>query len=301
MRFEHSYINGNYRVSMFSDGTKIRETEENEFIPSFSENVDVKITDVCDGGCPFCYEGCTMNGKHANLFSYPFINTLHPYTEMALNGNDLSHPDLEKFLIFLKGKKVYANITVNQKHFVKHYNLIKKWSMEGLIHGIGISLNVSCDDFIEMVTSIPNTVIHAINGILTIDDVNFLKDKGVKVLILGYKSLRRGEAYMESCASEIKRKQDELKSLLPIMINDEWFDVLSFDNLAIEQLDVKSLLPSDEWDSFYMGDDGDYTFYIDMVKGEYGRNSISSERFPIGDKSIDEMFRHIKSLRKFES
>ena len=301
MRFEHSYINGNYRVSMFSDGTKIRETEENEFIPSFSENVDVKITDVCDGGCPFCYEGCTMNGKHANLFSYPFINTLHPYTEMALNGNDLSHPDLEKFLIFLKDKKVYANITVNQNHFVKHYNLIKKWSMEGLIHGIGISLNVSCDDFIEMVTSIPNTVIHAINGILTIDDVNFLKDKGVKVLILGYKSLRRGEAYMESCASEIKRKQDELKSLLPTMINEEWFDVLSFDNLAIEQLDVKSLLPSDEWDSFYMGDDGDYTFYIDMVKGEYGRNSISSERFPIGDKSIDEMFRHIKSLRKFES
>ena len=297
MVFEHSYFNGNYRVSMFSDGTKIRETEENEFIPSFSENVDVKITDVCDGGCPFCYEGCTMNGKHANLFSYHFINTLHPYTEMALNGNDLSHPDLEKFLIFLKDKKVYANITVNQKHFIKHYNLIKKWSIEGLVHGIGVSLNDPCDDFIEMVTSIPNTVIHTINGILTIDDVNFLKDKGVKVLVLGYKSLRRGEAYMESCAPEIKRKQDELKSLLPTMINEEWFDVLSFDNLAIEQLDVKSLLPPDEWDSFYMGDDGDYTFYIDMVKGEYGRNSISSERFPIGDKSIDEMFRHIKSLK----
>ena len=298
MKFEHSYFNGNYRVSMFSDGTKIRETEENEFIPSFSENVDVKITDVCDGGCPFCYEGCTMNGKHANLFSYPFINTLHPYTEMALNGNDLSHPDLEKFLIFLKDKKVYANITVNQKHFVKHYNLIKKWSMEGLIHGIGVSLNAPCDDFIEIVTSVPNAVIHTINGILTVDDVNALKYKGVKVLILGYKSLRRGESYMESCAPEIKRKQDELKSLLPIMINEEWFDVLSFDNLAIEQLDVKSLLPSDEWDSFYMGDDGDYTFYIDMVKGEYGRNSISSERFPIGDKSIDEMFRHIKSLKE---
>ena len=297
MVFEHSYINGNYKVSMFSDGTKIRETEENEFIPSFSENVDVKITDVCDGGCPFCYEGCTMNGKHANLFSYPFINTLRPYTEMALNGNDLSHPDLEKFLIFLKGKKVYANITVNQKHFVKHYNLIKKWSMEGLIHGIGVSLNTPCDDFIEMVASIPNTVIHTINGILTNDDVNFLKDKGLKVLILGYKSLRRGEAYKESCAPEIKRKQDELKSLLPAMINEEWFDVLSFDNLAIEQLDVKSLLPPDEWDSFYMGDDGDYTFYIDMVKGEYGRNSISSERFPIGDKSIDEMFRHIKKMK----
>ena len=34
------YKNGNYTVKVLSDGTKIRETLEDEFIPSFAENCD---------------------------------------------------------------------------------------------------------------------------------------------------------------------------------------------------------------------------------------------------------------------
>ena len=83
-----SYKNGNYIVTILEDGTKIRITEENEFIPEFSENIDCKITDKCSQMCKFCYEGCTPDGKHSDLFSFSFINTLHPYTEIALNGND---------------------------------------------------------------------------------------------------------------------------------------------------------------------------------------------------------------------
>ena len=61
------YKNGNYNVRLLADGTKIRETNEDEFIPAFAENCDCKITDKCDGGCPFCYEGCTPN-----VFIYVF-------------------------------------------------------------------------------------------------------------------------------------------------------------------------------------------------------------------------------------
>ena len=49
-----SYKNGNYIVTILSDGTKIRRTEDNEFIPSFSENVDCKLTDKCREMCNFC-------------------------------------------------------------------------------------------------------------------------------------------------------------------------------------------------------------------------------------------------------
>ena len=49
------YKNGNYNVTILSDGTKIRRTEEDEFIPEFPENADVKITDKCSQGCPFCF------------------------------------------------------------------------------------------------------------------------------------------------------------------------------------------------------------------------------------------------------
>lgn len=49
-----SYKNGNYIVTILSDGTKIRRTDDNEFIPSFSENVDCKLTDKCREMCNFC-------------------------------------------------------------------------------------------------------------------------------------------------------------------------------------------------------------------------------------------------------
>ena len=100
------YKNGNYFVRLLSDGTKIRETKENEFIPAFAENCDCKITDKCDGCCPFCYEGCTPNGKHGDILNYKFLDTLHPHTELAINGNDMSHPDLIPFLEKFKEKKV---------------------------------------------------------------------------------------------------------------------------------------------------------------------------------------------------
>ena len=134
------YKNGNYIVTILNDGTKIRQTKDDEFIPVFAENCDVKITDKCSQNCPFCYEGCTKNGKHGDLFKYKFIETLHPYTELALNGNDLDHPDLIRFLEFLKKKKVFANITVNQSQFIKNFELIKQLSSNKLVYGVGVSL-----------------------------------------------------------------------------------------------------------------------------------------------------------------
>ncbi len=55
MKILHDYQNGNYNVKIYSDGTKIRETQEDEFLPEFSENIDIKITDYCDAGCKFCF------------------------------------------------------------------------------------------------------------------------------------------------------------------------------------------------------------------------------------------------------
>lgn len=291
-----SYKNGNYIVTMLSDGTKIRRTNDDEFIPAFSENTDVKITDSCKIGCSWCYEGCSATGKHGDLFGYPFINTLHPYTEMALNGNDLDHPDLIKFLEFLKSKKVYANITVNQKQFLDNYDKLKTWSDHKYVYGIGVSLIHPTDELIEKMNSIPNTVLHTIVGILTEDQINKLANHNLKVLLLGYKDLQRGINYHKEHNDMIETNRkyifDNLKNIT------EKFKVLSFDNLAIEQLDVKRIMSDEEWNEFYMGDDGGYTFYIDMVKGEFAKNSISNERFPIGNKSMDEMFQFIQNKYK---
>lgn len=289
------YRNGNYTVRILQDGTKIRETEYEEFIPAFAENCDCKITDKCDGGCAFCYEGCTPNGKHGDILNYKFLDTLHPYTELAINGNDLSHPDLITFLEKLKDKKIITNMTVNQIHFERHQVLIRELIDRELIYGLGISLREASDEFISLVKTYPNAVIHTINGILTPLDIQKLSDNNIKMLILGYKHLRRGADWYDTDCENITKLQQWLSDNLKNII--EHFAVVSFDNLAIKQLNVKSLMTDEEWNEFYMGDDGGFTFYIDMVDGTFGKNSLApeNERYPIGDLSIDEMFKKIRS------
>ena len=291
-----AYKNGNYSVKILSDGTKIRETDEDEFIPSFAENCDVKITDKCDGGCPFCYEGCTPNGRHGDILNYKFLDTLHPYTELAINGNDLSHPDLIPFMHKMREKKIILNMTVNQIHFERHFDTIKSLINDGLIFGLGVSLKEPTDEFIEKITQFPNAVIHVINGVVSVHDLTRLAGHNLKVLILGYKHLRRGESYYEQNDEIVNALQNDLnKYLFPEIINNNWFEVVSFDNLAIKQLHVQENLPEEQWEEFYMGSDSEFTFYIDMVDGTFGKNSLApeNERFPIMD-NIDDMFEKIR-------
>ena len=292
----YCYDNGNYTVRFCeNDGTKIRENNLDFFEPRFAENCDVKITDKCDGGCEFCYENCTVNGKHGDILNHKFLDTLHPYTELAINGNDLSHPDLVVFLAKMKEKKVFVNMTVNQIHFERNYDFIKKLIDNKLIYGLGISLREPTYEFINLVKTIPNAVIHVINGIVSMPDLDMMAGNNLKILILGYKHLRRGESYYAKNDELVNGFQNDLKNyLFPEIIRNGWFKVVSFDNLAIEQLDVKNQMPKKQWDEFYMGDDGNYTFYIDLVEGTFAKNSLSMERWPIMD-NVDDMFNKVRN------
>lgn len=287
------YKNGNFVTTILSDGTKIRETKDDEFIPTFAENMDIKLTNKCDGGCAWCHEGSSINGKHGDILNEKFIDTLHPYQEVAIGGGDAtSHPDLISFLQKLKEKKVIANITVNQIHFEKKHELIKKLVDEKLIYGLGVSLVNPTKHFIELIKQYPNAVIHVINGVLKPLDVKALENNNLKMLILGYKHLRRGNEYFEEEQNDIETKQQWLYENLEDIIQK--FQVVSFDNLAIEQLDVKRLLTQEEWDEFYMGDDGKVTYYVDMVERKFAQSSTApfDKRYDLLD-SVDDMFKVI--------
>ena len=190
------YKNGNYTVMLFDDGTKIRHTKEKKFYSIFPECIDLKITDFCDVGCPYCHENSTKDGKHAK-WDKKFFDTLRPYTEIAVGGgNPLSHPDIIKILEYFKERKIIANITVNQKHFEKDFELIKQLVDDELIFGVGISIINVNDDFIEKVREIPNAVLHTINGVVEVEELEKLYNKNLKILVLGYKNFRRRKKFL---------------------------------------------------------------------------------------------------------
>ena len=288
------YRNGNYTVTILKDGTKIRYNTLDFFAPEKPESMDVKITNCCDMGCPMCHEDSKPNGKHGDILNVPFFDTLNPYTEIAIGGgNPLSHPDLVPFLEQLKSKKLIPSMTVNQVHFMKNLGLIEELVNKKLIYGIGVSLNSVNDEFIETILKFPNAVIHVIDGIVHPTQLEELANKGLKILILGYKEFRRGNVMYANMGSVIEEMKSSLYNILPTMINDNWFDVVSFDNLAIKQLNPKRLMSDEQWDQFYLGDDGKFSMYIDLVNQEFAKSSVSIERYPI-TADIRDMFNKVK-------
>lgn len=293
MSLLHAYVNGNYKVELYSDGTKIRTTfnETDSFDSGFPENIDLKITNFCNEGCKFCHENSTTSGKHADILNLPFIDTLREGTELALGGGDpLSHPDLFKFLVRLKERGIVANLTIHRKSFMNKLQYLHGLTEKKLIHGIGVSIDSPLPYYLSEFKKFDNLVIHTINGVTPFNVFETLFSHNLKVLILGYKTWGRGKNYFSKIVEmRMKETYERIHEIL------EGFSYVSFDNLAIEQLKVRRLFTTDQWNEFYMGDDGKFTMYIDAVEKKYALNSFAEERLDILD-SIDTMFNRIKEL-----
>ena len=83
-------------------------------------------------------------------------------------------------------------------------------------------------------------------------------------------------------------------------IQEKYYSVISFDNLTIKQLNLKEKLSTEEWDSFFMGDDGidgefsSASMYIDLVEQKFALNSCAPlhERYNCKDfnNDVNKMF-----------
>lgn len=328
MKLLKCYENGNHIVKILEDGTKIKETghaeavclpgmksgykkwvpsDEDHFTYDFPENADIKITDYCDAGCAYCHENSTIKGVHGDLRRIEkTLDSLHAGTEMAVGGgNALAHPDLIWFLEKLKSNGVLANITINQKHLRPYKDLICKLVAENLVHGIGVSLVDSSnkDDFDFIDTLGNNVVIHAIAGVL--DEKDFEVLKGRKILILGYKNLRRGSSFLEKDFVNINHRMDMLRDVWLTQLRKDC-KVVSFDCLAIEQLDPKKNLniSQEAWDTLFQGADTDVkdkngnitcaTMYVDVTTMTVARMSTAAldKRYSFnGDEDISDLLK----------
>ncbi len=287
------YRNGNYNVKIYEDGTKIRENEEDYFDALFPESMDVKITNRCQNNCVMCHENSTPNGIHGNL-NHKFLDTLKPGMEIAIGGgNPIEHPDLIDFLNRLKEKNIIANMTLRDTDVLRNLDLVKELLDKKLI----IALGVSCSDVDKTLQCIDilknnNIVIHLICGIISMKDLRQLFNKNLKILLLGYKkNTGRGKQHYKD------NKMIDLRiSMLKVLLSDiiPLFKVVSFDNLAIEQLSVKTLLSKESWDEFYMGNEGQHSMYIDLVKEEFAMNSTAELRHSLLN-NLEDMFDIIKN------
>lgn len=294
-----SYKNGTYKVFIYEDGTKIRMSKYNEFIPDVPESIDMNITNRCSMGCEFCYINSQEDAKHCDFDQYrDLLNSILPYTELAINGNDLNHPQLDWFLHYMKDRKVIVNITVNEAVYLSKFDILKSLQDDGLIHGIGISCVNTIPDMVKEFIKLPNTVCHVVLGLKNnkeiIDSLKTEADN-IKILFLGYKKIGRGIDYYNENQVLVDENISDVKTKLREYIST--FKLVSFDNLAIDQLRIQDrFMSKSEWESRYMGNDAEYTFYIDLVSGKYAKSSlaIDSEMYPIEEQDVIKLFDKIR-------
>lgn len=295
MKLLNRYKDGNIEVDIFDDGTRIIDIPDGEKPDlQFPLSMDFKITNWCDQMCPMCHEMSNPEGKHGDIMNLKFIDSLRAGTEMAIGGGKVtSHPQLKEFLQKLKSKGVLPSITVHQNEFVDKVNLLNELIEEDLIYGLGVSYLKPYDMMWKVVAENENAVVHLIAGIHGKDVFDYLSQFNCKILILGYKNWGRGANLLknEELSKDIQDKIDWLKKNLKKYMSK--FKVVSFDNLAIKQLDVKNILTDNEWQEFYQGDDGTMTMYVDGVKQQFAMTSTSPTRYDLLD-NIDDMFKIIK-------
>lgn len=286
------YLNGNVKTTIYLDGTLIREFK-GEPEPDHPDGIDVKITDYCNMGCVYCHEMSTTVGRHANIDKLlEVLSVLPAGVEIAIGGgNPLDHPELKRFLIALKDQGLIANITVNQGHLMTYYKQLRELIKQDLVRHIGISIINKNYKYINRLLKLTkNIVFHVIIGVNKPKDItSLISNTGHnKVLILGYKEYGFGKDYSFHLNKEIRSWQVLMMFLSRIAH-------CSFDNLAIKQLDIQQFISNERWSQTYMGDDGQFTMYVDGVRQQYAVSSTSNRRVSFNSTTLIDFFHDIKN------
>lgn len=300
-RLINSYRNGNSTVFIYDDGTRRRETDGDEFIPSFADNIYIKITEKGDGKSGF-FE-TKEDGESAKLMAgiYPleaFIEKLRPRTELNIEDELVLYPDILELLVYLRKRSVTAHITVSQEGFLRNYHRLMGWSERHLINDINIIVSDTEDElFLEKVRHFTNIVLCVVNGVFDGTDLDNLVDKKLKLKILGYQDQYKTiKDFGENVDQEIQWNKDWLKNNLTDELLGRFKTVL-FDSSAAEQLDIKNTLALEEgkWQEFYIPSSNRFSFYIDAVNRVFSKNKFSKNKHSMEDTwTADKMFRELR-------
>lgn len=267
-----SYRNGGYAVSIFSNGTKVRDAVDPSVPPVLPEQMDLKITDWCDAGCAWCHEKSTVKGAHSDIdATLELLKVLPAGTELAIGGGDpLSHPEFERFVNVLASRGLVPSVTVNGMHFDRHREVLERLTSEGKLYGVGFSYHDKLPDW-----DYEHLVIHLIAGVHKPAVLDAAKRR-YKVLLLGYKQHGRGKKLFQLRTAQV---EDTIRSWYRELFWVGKEHHVSFDNLAIDQVKPQRLFADSEvYNTQYMGEEGRFSMYVDAVTQTFGLSSYSDDR-----------------------
>ncbi len=275
---------GNRAVFSFEENPK-------EFKPVTPLLIDFKISNFCDIGCAFCYQGSTKNGNHIlpdDIYGYVKDIRGAEIFEVAIGGGEPTEcPSFIPFLRELNRNKVKANFTTKSIEWLENEPMARE-----ILPLIG-AFAYSADNtkVIQRIVDIFNyrgydknkfnvQIIPAVLTEYTFKNIlTFCGEHNIKVTLLGFKETGRGAKFKEIA---VKRMYDKFNE-------DKWLDV-------IKKLSEKGECPTIGIDTtlaskyknnlkeidlpnwLFHVEEGKYSAYIDAVDNKFGPSSYHLDK-----------------------
>lgn len=300
------YQNGNAEIELFHDGSRIISYPDDEPLKlNYPLNIDIRLSNRCPLGwnpktqkatCSFCHESARTDGEFADLSVLQEIldKQIPPNMaiELAVGVNEMCS-EIRDFFMWANQRGFVINATVNQLTVSSQRNstqMVLDLIHQQVISGLGLSFR-SLDHFHKIPSEIiayPHTVVHVIAGIDNIDEIKALSKHGVKkILVLGEKNFGFNTHYFHD-ESRLQNRQiwlQRISELFPL------FDVISFDNLGVEQMQMKRFFKQEaDWNTLYQGE---HSFYINAVEQYFSPSSRNSMKIPFHKMTIADFFQNI--------
>jgi len=305
--------NGNYKYMIdLKTGSKIRVVPEPPALPDYPETVDLKITNTCFGACPWCHENSIPTATPTDRMRLQeLLYTFPGGIEVAIGGGDpVEFPHLAEALHILKRGNNIPSLTVNARTLSLNADKLRPILSDNLIYGLGISVTAPRDIQPELqdILSYKHTVLHVIAGITShvslekmLQKYTELTGRKAKVLILGYKYFGRGGALSETARMNIQNKIQALQVWLSSYFSGEIdsAELISFDTRGVSQLNIERLAGKN-FAPHYMGDDGEFSMYINAHEKYASISSASQKTVKMEDTdTLKSLFTKVKTVGQY--
>ena len=249
---------------------------------SAPELIDLKITDYCNMGCPYCYQGSSDNGAHAK--SYEILLLAQALKELKVfevaigGGEPTLHPNFVWILEHFRENGIVPNFTTNNLEWLRNPKLSR--DIMNLAGAIGFSADdpekirtfrtlLDYNGFQDAMVNI-----HAVLGVVSDYSLYGLFSAASEchfdVTLLKYKNVGRGKNFKPQnysrwlrCVSDfIKSKEHYLRIGIDTPLAEEYKEGLQ-----------KAEIP----DYMYETKEGKFSCYIDAVEKKIGPSSYCDQ------------------------
>jgi len=284
------------------------------YAPETPALVDIKVTDYCDHGCAYCYQGSTIAGQHmddGDIYAYTKLLSEAKVFEIAVGGGEPTQfPRLVEFISACRRRGIIVNFTTKSTDWLEDQQ--RADTILPLIGAFAYSADARSMQTLERIHTIfkyRNYDLRKFTVQIIPAAMNEYEFKNlmttchrlqIRATLLGFKETGRGAKFKEIAINRSWNRFDETKW---IEVIKELYEKCTLHSISIDTTMAaryqNHLQESGIPDWLYHIHEGRYSMYIDAVNHQCGPSSYHLEHLRPVNKHTDKLrdiFKQIEAV-----